>query len=237
MGRGDPKLVNVAARGEEAVDIALGSAGVAKNAAQEAARDLRNVKQLIPDPHEQVVAELATMEGAALLRIGPRRNRWRDLQRFDEQWRRSNSRGPAHARDRRTPGRSPNEPERHAQELAGWFESGSQGERPLSDAAALDEQIADLQAEYAALGVSYGRLLAERAEHVRKHRKQMVSTVRKAKEAAARDYAALVDQLEEKRQELLDLWRPRRGPAFPRLTAARPLLDGFVEEYEFLMAA
>ena len=47
--------------------------------------------------------------------------------------------------------------------------------------------------------------MAERAAHVEKNRRKMLGDVRQQVETAASEYRALVDQLEEKRRELLEL--------------------------------
>jgi hypothetical protein len=38
-----------------------------------------------PDAHAAIVAELASHEQSGLLNIGPKRNRWRELQAFEGQ--------------------------------------------------------------------------------------------------------------------------------------------------------
>ena len=67
------------------------------------------------------------------------------------------------------------------------------------------EEIAGLEAEYGALGIGHERVLAERAAHVEKNRRKMLGDVRGHVETAAAEYRALVDQIEAKRQELLEL--------------------------------
>lgn len=196
----------LAADANTAANDAVAAAELAKRLADEAARERQRVEEMTPPTvHEQVVAELASLEGGALLRLGPRRNRWRDLQRFDDQLaeiereRERLTRELDGLREARN-----NEPDRHAVALANWFEN-REGDRPEPGTSALDERTADLQAEHAALGVRYNRLLGERVEHVRRCRKAMLRDVGTAKDEVAREYAALVDQLEAKRQELLDL--------------------------------
>ena len=68
----------------ETADQSLLGAQLAHKAANEAARDRQRVEELTPDPHREMVQALASQEQSALLRVGPRRNRWRDLDRFEE---------------------------------------------------------------------------------------------------------------------------------------------------------
>ncbi|MDQ3859464.1 MAG: hypothetical protein M3327_13645, partial [Actinomycetota bacterium] len=42
------------------------------------------VEPAVPDPHQEMLRALASQEQAAFLRIGPRRNRWRDLLEYEE---------------------------------------------------------------------------------------------------------------------------------------------------------
>jgi hypothetical protein len=95
-------------------------------------------------------------------RIGPKRNRWRDLQAVDDQLVEIELRRDGISRQvNELSASSANEPERHAQELASWYENNQQGERPESRAAILEQQIGDLRAEYAAVGVRRRRLWGE----------------------------------------------------------------------------
>ena len=73
-----------------------------------------------------------------------------------------------------------------------------------------------MEAEFAASGLAHERLLAARVEHVSKNRRRMVDDVAKEVDAAASDYLALVDQMEAKRQEVLDLRQLRCGPRSSR---------------------
>ena len=77
--------VKATAQAEQAADDAVRGAGLAIDAAREAEKDAAAIKQLLPDVRREVAAELASHEGGAILNIGPKRSRWRDLQPFDEQ--------------------------------------------------------------------------------------------------------------------------------------------------------
>lgn len=200
-------LPQAAREAGEAADIALGSAQIAKQSADQATRERQRVQELAPpDPQKQMIAEFAAREGAALLRVGPRRALWRDLVALDEKIgeievsREELQRSLGSLRAALS-----NESDRLGVELADWMGNGSSGGRPESRAAELEKQIADHEAEYTAHGIVYDRLLRGRAEHIAKHRKRMVADVQKAKEKVASEYAQVIDQAETARRELLEL--------------------------------
>lgn len=199
--------MSAASRAETAANDAVRATVLAKEAAQEAQRAAQLAEQLAPpDPHALIVAELASHEQTGLLNIGPKRNRWSELQAFDEQLVEAEQRREQlrHEIGELMTARN-NEPARVAAALDAWLMGGQKGARPTSQAAALDQQIADLEAEYGALGIAHDRLLAERASHVEKSRKRMLADMREEIEAASSEYTALIDQLEATRRELLEL--------------------------------
>ena len=198
---------NAATRAETAADVALKATGIAVEAKKQAERHAETAERLAPpDPHQEIIRELAWHEQSGLLNIGPKRNRWSELQAFDEQLveierRREELRHEIGALmvDRN------NEPTRVAAALDGWLIGGQQGERPTSQAAALDQRIADLEAELGASAIAHDRLLRERAAHVDKNRRKMLADMRDEIEATASEYRAFVDQLEQTRRDLLEL--------------------------------
>jgi hypothetical protein len=76
---------NAASRAEQAADDAVKAVGLALDAKNETAKHAATVRELVPDPHAEIVRELASHERSGLLNIGPKRNRWIELQAFDEQ--------------------------------------------------------------------------------------------------------------------------------------------------------
>jgi hypothetical protein len=192
--------------GEEA-QTALDSARFAKKkAAAAAAAARRRAEELVPDPHQEMLRSLATQEQSALLRIGPRRNRWRDLLEYEERL--------AELEQHRTALMEEigalslqlrDEPGRHTAALARWMQEGENGDRPVSRVPELEAAIADRQAEHEAAGLTYDQALRERAEHVVRNRDRFTRDIQKAKEKAAAEYARHVDALEATRAELLDL--------------------------------
>ena len=169
-----------------------------------------------------MVQALASQEQSALLRVGPGRNRWRDLDRFEEhlveleQRREQLVAAIGAAREELNA-----EPGRHTTALADWLAAGSEGERPASRVPQLEHRLADLEAEYAATGIEYDRTLRARAEHVERNRGKMVADMREAVEASVGDYVRLVGELEAKRRELVDLRRTQVWAAiFPHESLA-----------------
>ncbi len=123
-----------AARAEEAADIALGSAKIAKDAAERVVDALPT-----PDPRDDVnFQRLAGVEESMLARLMPRRrNRWPKLFEFEQRLAEFDRRQEV-LRAELTELRQQREesPERFALALAGWLERGENGERPSSDAEA-----------------------------------------------------------------------------------------------------
>jgi hypothetical protein len=191
---------------DRAADDAVRAATIAQREAKKAAAAKQDIDTRFPTEHEQMVQALAGREQAALLRIGPKRNRWTDLAAFEDELAEIEQRRTALLEEIGALNlQVQEEPARHTAALASWMETGEQGERPASRIPELQAALADRQAEYEASGLRYDRLLRQRAEHVARNRRAMSRDVRKAKEKAAKEYAELVDAAEEKRRELLDL--------------------------------
>jgi hypothetical protein len=199
--------VSAGSRAETAANDAVRAVVLAKEAQQAAQQAAQIAEQLAPpDPHELIVRELASHERTGLLNIGPKRHRWSELQAFDEQLVEIERRREELRREiSQLMGERNNEPLRLSAALDSWLMSGQRGDRPSSQVTQLDQQIADLEAEFGATGIAHDRLLAERAVHVEKNRKRMLGDMREEVEAAASEYRALIDQLEETRRELLEL--------------------------------
>jgi hypothetical protein len=89
--------------------------------------------------------------------------------------------------------------------LAQWIASGQQEPKPVSDANALDEAIADASAEHAAQDNLRDRVLAEKIAFVEKHRKRLVRDAERATEEARQRYLRLVDGLAQARADLVGL--------------------------------
>ena len=191
--------------GEEA-QTALDSAKFAKKKAAEAEAARRRAEEIVPDPHRDMLKAFASAEQSAHLRIGPRRNRWRDLLGYEERLaelerHRSGLMEEIGALNLQLH----EEPGRHTAALARWMQEGENGHRPVSRVPELEAALADRQAEHEAAGLTFDQTLRERAEHVTRNRGRFTRDVEKAKEKAAAEYARLVDALESTRQELLDL--------------------------------
>jgi hypothetical protein len=130
---------------------AVDAAKLATKRAQEASAARKRAEELVPDPHKDMLKAFASAEQSALLRIGPRRNRWRDLLEFEERLGELEQRRAAlmeeigalnlQLRD---------EPGRHTAALAQWMQEGENGNRPASRVPELEAAIADRQAEHEA---------------------------------------------------------------------------------------
>lgn len=189
-----------------AADQAVDAAKISQREAKKAAAANRDIDTRFPTEHDQMVRALANQEQAAMLRLGPRRNRWKDLLEFEERMVEIEQRRAALLEEIGAVNlQINNEPQRHTAALATWMEEGEKGDRPASRLPELQAELADRQAEYEALGTSYERVLAQRVEHVAKNRGRFRSAVQKAKAKAAAEYARLIDEIEATRQELLDL--------------------------------
>jgi hypothetical protein len=188
--------------------MSIASARIAQKEAKKAVAARQRTEELSPDPHRETLRALETQEQAATLRIGPRRNRWRDLAAFDNELVEIEQRRAALLEEIAALNMQlQDEPARHTAALAAWMEAGEQDERPASRAAELQAALADRQAEYDALGIQYDATLRRRVDHVTKNRGRFKRDVTAAKKKAAAEYKMLIDQLEAKRQELLDLRR------------------------------
>jgi hypothetical protein len=97
------------------------------------------------------------------------------------------------------------EPQRHSTAVADWIVAGQQGQQPTLRTRQLEEQIAERNGEYEALGILHGRLLQERVEHVARNRKKMAADIDKWIRETAEDYRRAIDTAEGKRRELIDL--------------------------------
>ena len=200
------KQDQAAQRASDAADDAVRGATIAKNEAERVASARKEIDERFPSDHELMVRALASEEQAALLRVGPRRNRWRDLAEFEDKLAGLEQRRAALSEEIAALNlKLHDEPTRHTAALAAWLENGETGERPGSRVPELEQAIQDRQAEYDAAGLQYNKLLRERAEHVAGNRGRFQRDIRKAKAKAADEYAELVDRLEATRRGLLDL--------------------------------
>ena len=188
------------------MDVAVDAAKIANREAKKAKAAKDRAEQLVPDPHTEMLRALAAQEQTALLRIGPRRNRWRDLLVYAERLLELEQRRAAlHEEIGAINLQLQEEPARHRAALAAWMRDGEQRERPASRVPELEAELADRQAEYEAAGLRYEETLHERVEHIAKNRRRCERYVAKEREKAAAEYRRLVDELEAKRRELLEL--------------------------------
>jgi hypothetical protein len=200
----------------EAAKSAAKDADIAADAAREAKTAAAASE---PDPRTTIVGELARGEASARLRIGPRRNKWRDLVSFDDRLAAVDVR-QAGLREKlqEVQQRLNDEPARHAAELAVWHADGQVGEKPPAVTPSLEASLLALTADVAHL--ERERLLRERADHVAKHRKQLAADVAKEVAAARARYESHIGGIEAARSDLLDM---RATPGMDRFVPARRL--------------
>jgi hypothetical protein len=129
----DPKTA--AEEAGTAADQSVEAAKIAKAQAKKAAEARARTEELVPDPHREMLRELAAQEQGAFLRIGPKRNRWAELDAFEEELGAiDQQRSAVLERINQLSAELYNEPSRHEAELADWLVAGSKGERPASRA-------------------------------------------------------------------------------------------------------
>jgi len=210
------------------------AAADAIRAAEIAVKAAKESKPPPPDPRTGPAFELLRRgEGSALARISPRRNRWPELRLIDERVAEiDQAQARASAELQETRERRQGADARYQLALADWLAAGQQpGERPISEAAALEERIAALSAEIAAFDVVRERVLEERVDFVVQSRKALVRDVETELEERRARCLDLLDELEHARDDLIALaqtgaWA-RLYPS-ETLTAAPPYAGAIV---------
>lgn len=193
-----PPCSSSPARSGEAADIALGSAQIAKRAAESIPK---------ADPRDDVnFKRLAGLDQGFWARISPRRNRWPELLAIDERLvgfdRRQEELRVTLVELR---GRHERAGAEYAAELAEWMAAGEQDAKPASQAKALEEAIAEAGAEHEAIDSLRTRVLEERIAYVEKHRTRLVRDAERETEEAKGRYLAAVEMLAEAREDLVGL--------------------------------
>jgi len=187
------------------------AAADAIRAAELAQKFAQEAKPPPPDPRSGPAFELLRRgEGSALARISPRRNRWPDLQRIDERVAeidQEQARASAELQEVRE--RRQGADTRHQSELANWLAAGQPRERPVPEAAELDERSARLSAEIAAFDEVRERVLEERVAFVLQRRKALVRDAEQATEERLARCLDLVNELEQAREDLAALAQTR----------------------------
>jgi hypothetical protein len=182
----------------EAADIALGSAHIAKRAAEAMPK---------PDPRlDPNFQRLSGQEQSFLARISPRRNRWPELREIDERLEQFDRR----QEELRVTlielrGRRERADAEYAEVLAAWMAAGEQEPKPASEAKALEEAIAEAEAEHAAIDSLRTGVLEERIAFVEKHRKRLVRDAEREAERAKARYLEAVEMLAQAREDLVGL--------------------------------
>ena len=194
----------VAAR--EAAASAAKSNATAAKAALITAEQLERAKPPAADPRDSPLGRIAGLEQTAWARLSPRhRNRWPKLAAIDERVNELDQRQAAIGAEFATAHEQRASAEqRHADQLAAWFQNEQPGERPGSDATELDERIADLKAEHDAIDRLRATVLAEKIEYVKRNRKSLARTAESEAQKARTTYEQQIDELERAREALID---------------------------------
>jgi hypothetical protein len=196
----------LAERSEQAADIALGSAAVAQKAA-------KKVVDALPRPDvrdDPNFARLAGQEQTWLAKLSPRRNFWPAVAAVDARIADLDRRqGELHDRLADLRRRRAEAGSDYASRLAAWMAGDQEGQKPLPEAATLDEAISEAAAEHAAIDRLREDVLADKIALVERRRRSLVRDAERAVGQAKRRYLAAVDAVEAAREELVDLNQTR----------------------------
>lgn len=148
--------------------------------------------------------DLGRAERRAFLRL-PSRRSWPDLDELDEQIAGFEQRSTtistqlleAREQHKRAPGS-------HARDLARWELAGRAGDRPVSQAKRLEDEIADLEAARDGLEVAVDELLEAKAQFVEKHRARLTKDADAAVDVDHARMARLIDELQAARVQLAE---------------------------------
>jgi hypothetical protein len=186
----------------EAADIALASAAIAKKAARDAEAAVSP-----PDPREGPHFDLLRGDNDGVFaRMSPRRNRWPELEQIDGRIAEVDQQQAQIAAEQlAVMERRRDADARHQLALADWFAAGQPDPRPVSEAGELDDRAAALQAEHAARDILRDRLFEERAAYVVTKRKSLVRDADRATQKRLARCLALLDELEQAREDLIAL--------------------------------
>jgi hypothetical protein len=155
-------------------------------------------------PEMTGIGGLAEIEQNVRRRFSPRRNRWRDVARFDERAGELERRQADVTRQlNELQTTAANAPGADADALAAWH-LNPKGAKPEPTEPRLRERIDELQREHAALTRATTVVLSEKAEYVAKHRGRLEKDAHKAVEQHAERLRATIDQIQRERAELAD---------------------------------
>ena len=191
------------ARIEEAADIAVGSATIATKAA---ARVVDAVP--VPDPRDNVnFQRLIPAEQRWFQRISPRRNRWPEVADFDARLQDLDARQQRlHDELAELHGRRQRAADEDAAAMFAWMEAGQpDAAKPAPVAQELDDAIAQLSAEHAAIDFARAALLDEKVAYVEKHRKRLVRDAERETTKARDRYLSAIAEVERARDDVVEL--------------------------------
>lgn len=163
-------------------------------------------------------ADLVAAETSAIRRISPFRNRWPEVDEFDQRAAELEQRQAKKAEElRELRDRELAAPAAIEGRLASWQLEGEEGPRPESELPEIRRQIEQRQEEWEGLNRAVQRVHDEKAQFVASHRGRLTKEADSHVVEAHSRYLELVDQLAEARQ---DLFAKRYAAVWARLYPA-----------------
>jgi hypothetical protein len=148
-------------------------------------------------------ADLIAAETSALRRHSPARNRWPEVDAVDKRVGELDQRqAETNTALRELHDREQAAPNADAAVLSEWEFNDRKGPRPEATLPAIQARIEELRAESEALNLAIGRVLADKAAHVDKHRGRLVKKAEDHTDEKLTRCLELIDQLEAARDDL-----------------------------------
>jgi hypothetical protein len=217
---GDPstdELADAAATGAVQAKQAAATAGAVGRLARHEVETLRENARPAPAPDPRhgplhVPPELLSEEAASRLRLGPRKNRWPQLEALETKVVELEQRSSALLTEvQELTARRDEEERTYPERLAGWLANPNpRGPRPVSSVEHLDNAINERRAEHEAVRILREQALKERVRFVERNRKNLVRDAERATERVKTQILEHVGEIERLRSELLDCaasWR------------------------------
>jgi hypothetical protein len=217
-GWGDPSTDELATAAGDAALTAHAKADTAKAVGRLARHEVEALREdARPAPPRDprhgpagVPVELLSEEGWARLRVGPRKNRWPELEALETKVVELEQRSSALLTEvQELTARRDQEERVYPERLAGWL-ANPRGPRPVSGVEHLDNAINERRAEHEAVRILREQALKERVRFVERNRKNLVRDAERATERVKAQILERITEIESLRSELLDCaasWR------------------------------
>ena len=160
-------------------------------------------------------ADLVATERNVWWRIGPFRDRWEDVDKFNVQAAELEMRQAEIGREMQELVQDRlDAPTADSGRLAAWQLAGEKGPRPEPTLPGIEDRIAARQADYEALSVAIGQVLRDKAEYVQKHRSRLIRDADADLDAEHQEGLELIDRYAAWRERMRD---KRRNAVWARL--------------------